>query len=165
MVQFVVVGIWAIFRVVEGGKCRAKTCVSVNPTQGCIHGNSQVIGVSSMKTWLPIKVPPVVSCTAQFEGVRLPFLGVGAKCPSATPRRSRQEICRRRVSCHFVIGHGCQANHQDQVDLQGVGCWNAIFWSPDEPSAATSGVEDKSTCHTWLGCSTTRSAGSTRVVH
>ncbi len=56
--------------------------MNANPIRGCIRGSSQVIGVSLMKMWLPIKVLLVVLHTAQFEGVRLLFLEVGANTPA-----------------------------------------------------------------------------------
>ncbi len=67
---------------------------------------------------LPIRVLLVVLCMARFGGAGLLILEVGVELPSATPRRSRQDICRRRVCCHLVTDHGRLASRPDLVDLQ-----------------------------------------------
>ncbi len=137
--------------------------MSTNLTQGCIRENSQVIDAYSMKMWVTIRVLPAVLPTAWFEGVGSPFLEVG---PNAQARRlttaGREHAATDSVAVSFSTANAEPAAESRWVGRT-IGHWNAIRWSSEGASAATSGVEDQSACITWLGCSTARRAGSLKV--
>ncbi len=105
---------WVTFRVANEEGCRARICMSTSPTLDHTCGNSLAIAVSLMRMCPLIKAQPVVLCMDQSEGVRPPFLEVGAEHLSATSCRRRQGTCRRQVSCRFVFTNEPRVDHPNR---------------------------------------------------